>query len=95
MEGMQLESSGAGTAPASEESRVCLPVAGRAPEPSDARIRTRVISPHSGVALPPWSAGFAFLIVADFSALFAEFCKKRFPLLWHGFTAAATTTSTL
>jgi hypothetical protein len=36
------------------------------------------------VALPAASAGFASLIVADFTALFAEFSGKRFTLLWRG-----------
>jgi hypothetical protein len=36
------------------------------------------------VAVPPPPAGFASLIVADFPALFAEFCQERFALLWRG-----------
>jgi hypothetical protein len=38
----------------------------------------------SAVALPAAPAGFASLIVADFSALFAEFRGRRFTLLWCG-----------
>jgi hypothetical protein len=36
------------------------------------------------VKVPPPRAGFASLIVADFPALFAEFRRKRFTLLWRG-----------
>jgi hypothetical protein len=36
------------------------------------------------VTLLPPPAGFASLIVADFPALFAEFRRKRFTLLWRG-----------
>jgi hypothetical protein len=35
-------------------------------------------------ALKAWCAGFASLIVADFPALFSEFGRKRFTLLWRG-----------
>jgi hypothetical protein len=35
-------------------------------------------------ASPQAPAGFPSLIVADFPALFAEFCGKRFTLLWRG-----------
>jgi hypothetical protein len=33
--------------------------------------------------LPPGHAGFAFLIVADFPALFTELSEMRFTLLWR------------
>jgi hypothetical protein len=54
-------------------------VAARNPPPSQAPPPA-----PSAVALPPAPAGFASLIVADFPPLFAEFCEKRFALLWRG-----------